>query len=238
MRSVHAKVPQFLRQVDGWEKKMMGNRVTPDGALVAAPPGARGLLMGNRGTLRPSHYDKAQPAAPGANWITCVIRDEGGNLLPKVPVKYTKLFFLDEVTAFAAGHRPCGQCQKKRYWAFVKAWAAANEMLPEQMDETIRAECVSEEGGCKPSVVSCLDALPSGTMVRLAKDGVPHLWYSGQLIPWSVTGYGARVSVQTSTEVEVLTPMSIVRVLQAGFPLDPETGVHPTALAPEAQPAL
>lgn len=209
------------------------NRVTPEGRSISASK-TRGLMMGNRGTLRPSHYGKAQPAAPGKNWIACVIKDEEGNPIlenPERPVKYTKLFFLDEVTAFAAGHRPCGGCQRKRYEEFVTAWSAANDKPGTLMDNTIRDECVSQEaGGQKAVVVQRLADLPGGTMVRLPPNGAPHLWLSGKLLPWSVSGYGAPSEFPVPEEVEVITPMSIVRVFQAGFPLDKDHSIHQSAL--------
>ncbi len=82
--------------------------------------------MGNRGELKPHHYELVQPYATKA-WIACVLRKSDGTPYPKIPeLKYTKLFMLDEVTAFAAGHRPCGQCQMKRYVQFVEFWSKAN----------------------------------------------------------------------------------------------------------------
>lgn len=209
-------------------------RVTPDGSLIAAS-GRDCLMMGNRGTLRPIHYTRTPPAEPSQNWIACVIKDKDGIPIrenPDRPLKYTKLFFLDEVTAFAAGHRPCGGCQHQRYKDFKAAWATANNMPKELMDPTIRGECLSKNSeGERPVVVAKLGDLPGGTMVRPTHLGAPHLWFSGKLLPWSASGYGQSAGSPASAEVEVITPMSIVRVLQAGFPLDKEYSIHESALA-------
>ena len=208
------------------------NRVTPLGTLIEAS-GTRGLLMGNRGQLKPSHYMKPQPH-DGKAWIACLMKDRNGIPIPPVPVKYTKLFILDEVTAFAAGHRPCGGCQKKRYFQFVDAWCAVNRKSSDLLDVTLHNERVcSELGGHKPHVVAKLENLPSGTMVRLFENGEPHLWLLGQLFPWSVRGYTSPFVISSLSEVQVITPTSIFKVLQAGFPLpfNVETTLHPSILA-------
>lgn len=208
------------------------NRVTPTGALIEAP-GTRGLLMGNRGILKPSHYDSAQPAASGVPWIACLIRDRNGVAIPPTAVKYTKLFFLDEVTAFAVGHRPCGGCQRHRYAQFVDAWCAANRRDKSELDRVLMTERRSDEqDGRKPVVLSSLSRLPSGVMVQLVADGTAYLLLWGRLFPWSASGYGEPIHVQSSTEVRVLTPPSIVSAFQAGFPLpiNSDTTVHPTVL--------
>lgn len=187
--------------------------------------------MGNRGILKPRDFDRVQPFASGNPWIACRIRDKNGHPIPPSPVKYTKLFLLDEVTAFAAGHRPCGGCQRERYGQFVDAWCEANRQPGKMLDEILMAErCSKELGGHKPVVVCALRELPGGTMVQLARGGQPHLWLGGKLFPWTVEGYGAAITVASLPEVYVLTPMSIVRAFQAGFPLPLNNGfaVHPS----------
>ena len=210
---------------------MSNNQVSPDGSLISAPSGTRGLLMGNRGILLPKHFDFPQPFAIKP-WIACVLKDKNNVTLPKTDVKYTRLFLLDEVTAFAAGHRPCGQCQRKRYMDFVDAWCKVNRKDRSLLDDHLHAErCDSE--GLKRKDVSALRELPSGTMVQIAEASNACLWLWGKLFPWSVQGYGVPVSLSDKTEVQVLTPKSIVKTLQAGFPLllNSETTVHPSVFA-------
>lgn len=84
--------------------------------------------MGNRGELKPRHYETAQPFAKKP-WIACVFKDKNGTPYPKLSeLKYTKLFMLDEVTAFAAGHRPCGQCQKDVTFSSSKSGVRQTEL--------------------------------------------------------------------------------------------------------------
>jgi hypothetical protein len=210
---------------------MFANQVAPDGSLVSAPRGTRGLMMGNRGILLPKHFDLPQPFAIKP-WIACVLNDKNNLPLPKTEVKYARLFLLDEVTAFAAGHRPCGQCQRKRYMDFVDVWCKANRKDRSLLDDHLHAErCDSE--GLKRKDASALKDLPGGTMVQLSRDGEPHLWLWGKVFPWSVQGYQAPVTVPNSTVVQILTPSSIVKALRAGFPLplNSETTVHPSVVA-------
>jgi hypothetical protein len=212
----------------------MNNQVTPEGNLITAPSGTRGLLMGNRGELKPKHYESPQPCVPNKPWIACVLKDKSGVPLPKTDIKYTRLFMLDEVTAFAAGHRPCGQCQKKRYIQFVDIWCKANLKDSSILDEYLHSErCNAQQGGVRTLIPRNLSELPSGVMVKLSQDGQPHLLLWGKLFPWTVQGYDAPVTAEGTTEVLVLTPPSIVRTFQAGFPLllNAKTTVHPSVLA-------
>lgn len=211
---------------------MTANQVTPFGTLETAPNGFRGLLMGNRGALQPRHFDMPRPFAIKP-WICCVLKDKHNNPLPKTDVKYTRLFFLDEVTAFAAGHRPCGQCQRKRYMEFVEVWCKANLKDSKQLDEVLhaeRTESVSGDAG-HPNAATLKD-LPDGVFVRLEHDGQPHLLLLGKLFPWTVQGYLIPISLPDSTEVQVITPPSIVKAFRAGFPLplNSDVIVHPSAL--------
>jgi len=190
--------------------------------------------MGNRGILQRKHFELEQPNLKGKPWIACVIKDASDVPIPALPVKYTKLFFLDEVTAFAAGHRPCGQCQRQRYKQFTKYWGRGTGLDVKTIDAHLHSErCGGRDGAMKPVVRRHLIDLPDGTMVTLTLNGQPHLLLKGQLFPWSVSGYEKPVPAALATEVQVLTPISIVKAFQSWFPLplDVETTVHPSALA-------
>ena len=188
--------------------------------------------MGNRGKLLPRHFERDKPFAI-KSWITCVLKDKNNQPLPKSNVKYTRLFFLDEVTAFAAGHRPCGQCQKKRHSQFLDIWCEANQRERKQADQVLHEERVGALNHAIGQVnVAQLEKLPSGTFVQIEPDGQPHLLLLGRLFPWTVQGYLAPTSLPEATVVQVLTPMSIVRTFQAGFPLpfNSAVTVHPSVM--------
>jgi hypothetical protein len=191
-------------------------------------------MMGNRGELKPSHYELPQPFVPRKPWITCVFKDRHGVPYPKIEnLKYTKLFFLDEVTAFAAGHRPCGQCQKKRYMQFVEFWCKANLKDASLLDDHLQSERCSDDGDRQLHPYRVGD-LPSGAMVKLKSDGQPHLLLWGRLFPWTVTGYQQPVDVAEDAEVLAVTPPSIIKMFLAGFPLllNSDYTVHPSVVAP------
>ena len=86
------------------------NRVTPFGEIVAVA--ARGTLMGNRGCLHDSERRIVKSSARVA-WVTCRLEWQGMQRQIMAPGKYTELFFLDEATALAAGHRPCFECRRQ-----------------------------------------------------------------------------------------------------------------------------
>src|SRR5262245_55986026 len=101
------------------------NRVDPFGALIAVP--ARGALMGNRGRLHDASRRIVRRVASGYRaWVTCRLEFRGRWRAVMTPGRYTELFFLDEATALAAGHRPCGECRRSDYRRFRTAWLAGN----------------------------------------------------------------------------------------------------------------
>src|SRR5512143_2394419 len=102
------------------------NRVNPFGQIIATP--ARGALMGNRGCLHDTG-DRPLRQYQGRRWIICVLDFKDRKRQPMPSGRYTSLFFLDEATALAAGHRPCAECQHGRYRMFRDVWAAANRDL-------------------------------------------------------------------------------------------------------------
>ncbi|MCX7175454.1 MAG: hypothetical protein NT159_16315 [Proteobacteria bacterium] len=197
------------------------NRVDPWGQLCAVSP--RGALLGNRGIL---HNDQKQIVTQWRSkaWITCQIEFKGRESVPFAPDSYSQLFFVDEATAFAAGHRPCAECRRERFNEFKAAWIEANRELIQgesptiaDIDKVIHTERVTEEKR-KRTFVAQLGSLPAGTMIDV--DGTPLLvWpWRGKLLPWSFDGYGkSQASLPSSTSVQVLTPASVVRVFESGF---------------------
>jgi hypothetical protein len=201
------------------------NRVTPFGALIATPH--RGSLMGNRGCLHDAEQRIRRPFTV-KRWIHCVLQFKGRRRAVMAPGRYTELFFLDEATALAAGHRPCAECQRDRYRLFRERWAQAHALtrLPsaEDMDEVLHAERWDGEHVGRPWTAG-LASLPAGVMVA-EDDTHASLLTPTQLVRWTPAGYTMSRSRPAEGSVRALTPPSIVRVIAAGYPV----GVHPSAL--------
>ena len=194
------------------------NRVDPHGRLHAVT--ARGVWMGNRGIL---HDNDGQIVAPWRlkRWITCALSFRGRQRAVFAPHRYSELFFLDEATSFAAGHRPCAECRRERYSEFRAAWIEANsdaadrKVGADDIDRVLHAERAIRGGG-KKTWQARARKLPPGTFVEF--EGQPHLIWSGKLFPWTFAGYEDPVSASVLAEkVTVLTPQSIVRVFESGF---------------------
>jgi hypothetical protein len=202
------------------------NRVRPDGEIVA--DSARGLLMGNRGCLHGQGRELGVTRWRSKLWIGCVLDWRGRRRDPMPPGRWTALFFLDEATALAAGHRPCAYCRRSDYIEFAAAWRLSARLparpLAVEMDARLHAERTDRKRR-KRTHSRDIAGLPEGVMIRVG-DGAS-LLVDGQLRPWSFNGYGSAARAPSSGRVEVLTPASIVAALAAGYrPL-----LHPTALA-------
>lgn len=200
------------------------NRVTPTGEILAEP--YRGMLMGNRGCIHGPDRRLGVSRWRSRMWISCVLRwgDIRRDVMP--PGRWTALFFLDEATALAAGHRPCGYCRRADHLAFGEAWRQAQH-LPQrlraaEMDVELHRERV-DRSRRKLTWPAAVGDLPDGAMIQ---DGaLIALVDRHRLLPWSFTGYGPAVPAAGSSTVRVLTPPKIVGALSAGYrPL-----VHPSA---------
>jgi hypothetical protein len=188
------------------------NRVDPFGEIAAHP--ARGGFMGNRGgrfhrddrTLGTRRFASRQ-------WIRCRL-DFKGRRRQVFGNGYTELFFLDEVTALAAGHRPCFECRRADAIAFAQAWGKRGKppRAPE-MDAVLHAERLDGRG--KRLHRLRLDALPDGAMI--ARDGRAFALRGDNLLLWSPSGYSQSIPRPRDEIVEVLTPPAILTVLRAGY---------------------
>src|SRR5262245_29592323 len=119
------------------------NRVTPLSELIADP--ARGLVYGNRGCLHDGE-GRIRRRYNGRRWIACRLQFKGWHRAPLLqPGKFTELFFLDEATAFAAGHRPCALCRRGDYDRFTELWAALHpgKVGADAIDLQLHAERVA-----------------------------------------------------------------------------------------------
>lgn len=195
------------------------NRVTPFAEIVAVPE--RGMFMGNRGSLHNDHKELTGRKWTTLRWITCVLEFKGRRRELMHPGYYTELFFLDEATAFAAGHRPCAECRRGDYNRFMELWQVVHggvgRARANDVDAVLHEERVTEEKQQRRWSAR-LDELPSGTMVaRKDAPGTALLWHDGRLWAWSPGGYGAGERPAGGIDVDVLTPPSIVRVFAAGY---------------------
>lgn len=200
------------------------NRVTPFGHVVADP--ARGLFMGNRGGRI---HDGAQRLGTrrwaSKQWICCTL-DFKGRQRKVWGDGYTELFFLDEVTALAAGHRPCFECRRAEALAFAAAWQRATGHRPRapEMDAILHAERL--DGRAKRTHRRAITGLPDGAMVAIAD--AAFAVNAGRLLRWSPAGYAETRRLPVAGEVDLLTPPSIVAALAAGY----RPHWHPSAHAP------
>lgn len=200
------------------------NRVGPDGDIVATPE--RGTAMGNRGRLHDRDRRIVRPWALKA-WLACRLDFNGRQRRVMAPDSYTELFFLDEATALAAGHRPCWECRRADFHAFAAAWARGHDLpAPPRagaIDAALHAQRTDPATRRQRRWTGDLAALPDGCFVDWA--GRPHLLRPTALLPWSFAGYGAPVARPAGGSVAVLTPPGTVRTLAAGF----RPALHPGA---------
>jgi hypothetical protein len=208
------------------------NRVLPTGEIVSHP--GRGLLMGNRGCIHRPDRTLGVTRWRTKMWISCVLDWRGRRRDVMPPGRWTALFFLDEATALAAGHRPCGYCRRADHRWFAESWQAAQGLAERpyawQLDVWLHAERVVSRTRAKLTRPARLADLPDGAMISYR--GEPALVIDGTLRPWSFDGYGPPTAPGPDTTVTLLTPPSIVAALSAGYrPL-----VHPTAAPTTLRP--
>lgn len=197
------------------------NRVDPFGELIATP--ARGTMFGNRGGK--FHRDDRTLGArrwASRQWICCVLSFKGRRHKVWGP-GYTDLFFLDEVTALAAGHRPCFECRRADAKAFAAAWAKAKTIgIPYAPDMDVVLQDERLDGRAKRTHPVPIEELPDGAFIAI--DGAAFALRGKKVLRWSASGY-----VETKQHprgiATVLTPPSIIAVLSAGY----QPQWHPSA---------
>jgi hypothetical protein len=202
------------------------NRVTPLGELIADP--ARGLVYGNRGCLH-DETGRIRRRYDGKRWIACRLAFKGWHRSPLLqPGKFTELFFLDEATAFAAGHRPCALCRREDYVRFCDAWSELHpgaagadaidaQLHDERVDPVTRAHRLHDAPRA---------SLPDGAFVL--EGGAPFLVLGRQLLEWTPAGYTSRHPRPMRGDAVVVTPPTLVEMLRR----TPEGAVprlHPSA---------
>ncbi|HEY4200946.1 MAG TPA: hypothetical protein VGM83_10315 [Devosiaceae bacterium] len=191
------------------------NRVTPFGDIVAMPQ--RGMFTGNRGIIHdPATRTLLKRRWTSKAWIVCTCDFQGRRREVMGGRSWTELFFLDEATAFAAGHRPCFFCRRDAAEAFRAAWAtgnAAGRPGAPQMDIVLHAERLDHGRKRLHALAGRVEDLPDGAMV--ASDGGALLLAGARAWHWTPNGYR---KLEAMPRIDgLLTPPSVVGVLRAGY---------------------
>ncbi len=198
------------------------NRVDPFGNLFRTS--ARGTMMGNRGGVLHANREIVRHYK-SRRWITCVLQFKDRHRVVMSERRYTELFFLDEATAFAAGHRPCAECRRERFNAFREAWRRAKGMdsapSADEMDRELHPARIDRRN--KVTYHAAMGTLPDGCFVRI--EGRPYLVCGDSVLLWMPEGYGRR-EARPDSGVTVLTPEPIVNCLRHGYRAELHVSVH------------
>jgi hypothetical protein len=202
------------------------NRVTPSGDIVSTPQ--RGLFTGNRGIIHdPATRTLLNRRWSSKAWITCTCEFRGRRRDVMGTRSWTELFFLDEATAFAAGHRPCFYCRRDDANRFRAAWERGNGVRgvrATEIDAVLHAERLDGRNKRLHALAIPLDALPDGAMVRAGEGS--YLILNGRPLLWSFEGY--REPRDAVKDAELLTPPSTLRALKTGY----RPVLHSSAMKP------
>jgi hypothetical protein len=203
------------------------NRVTPTGDIIA--DAARGTLMGNRGILHDTGRRLGTARWRHRSWICCRLSFKNRRREVMAPGRYTELFFLDEATALAAGHRPCCECRRDDFRIFQEAWRRAGGTSAASagaIDRVLHDARIDPRTRRQIRIEAPLDDVPDGAFVLLPGDpSRPFLVMGDALLPWRPGGYGARRARPSGIRGVVLTPQPTLSVLRAGY----APALHPTA---------
>ncbi len=193
------------------------NRVSPNGEIKSVK--SRGEFLGNRGII---HNEQKEIIAPFKikGWVTCRLEFKGRKRELMAKGRYTELFFLDEATAFSAGHRPCAECRRTRYNEFKTKWLEANQnLLPDtstsitNIDKIIHQDRIDKKQ--KVTYQDKMNLLPKGTMIQI--DSIEYIIWNKEVFKWTFEGYEPTHINITDKNVIVLTPKSYVEMFKKGF---------------------
>ncbi len=205
------------------ERVPRSNRVSPLGDIVAVD--ARGTLWGNRGGCIHDAEGHILRTHTSKAWITCVLEFKGWWRPVMAPGKFTELFFLDEATALAAGHRPCYLCRRADATAFADAMAEGTGhrgALRAPAIDAVLHPLRRPTGPDRATWSARAGHLPDGTIVR--RDGAEWLVAGEALRRWSFHGYGPPERLPSGS-IGVLTPEPTVKAIAAGYAV----ALHPSA---------
>jgi len=191
------------------------NRVNPEGEICRSA--ARGALMGNRGCLHNEAREIISRSKRDA-WVTCLLKFQNRRQKVMDAGHYTQLFFLDEATALAAGHRPCATCRRDRYDAFLAAWTAGNRSGTKVLAGDVDKQMKMDRAPSARVATSSVNGLPDGVFVKQSSTGTIYLIRVSSLYPWSFEGYArAQPMATVSGPFIVLTPASTIKALKSGY---------------------
>jgi hypothetical protein len=191
------------------------NRVTPTGEIVATPH--RGMFTGNRGIIHdPATRTLLKRRWTSPAWITCVCEFRGRRRAVMAQRSWTELFFLDEATAFAAGHRPCFFCRRDDANRFCRAWAEGNGLntaRAKQVDTVLHGERLDHGRKRLHALPVQIADLPDGAMVQAGDESF--LIAQGRALLWSPGGYN--LARREPDNPALLTPPSTLKAFRAGY---------------------
>ena len=203
------------------------NRVTPSGDIVADPH--RGLFTGNRGIIHdPASKTLLRKRWSSPAWLTCVCEFRGRRRQVMGGRSWTELFFLDEATAFAAGHRPCFYCRRDDANRFRAAWEQGNgvaSVLAPEIDAVLHRERLDRGSKRLHPLPMRWEELPDGAMLQSGAES--YLIVQGKPLQWSFAGY--RAAPDSMADAALLTPPSTLRAFAAGY----RPVLHPSASQPQ-----
>jgi hypothetical protein len=192
------------------------NRVTPQGDIIADPH--RGLFTGNRGIIHdPATRTLLKKRWSSPAWLTCVCEFRGRRREVMGGRSWTELFFLDEATAFAAGHRPCFYCRRDDANRFRAAWEQGNgaaDLRAPEIDAVLHRERLDRGKKRLHPLPMRLEELPDGTMLQSGAES--YLIAEGRALRWSTAGYSSKAT-PSMTDAMLLTPPSTMRAFLAGY---------------------
>jgi len=229
------------------------NRVTPLGDIVAVA--GRGRWLGNRGGCLHDEHRQLHPRRRWVNqhWLICRLEFKQRRRTLMTPRRYTELFFLDEPTAFAAGHRPCAECRRDAFNRFADQWAetfppasvprSGHRVKVAEIDARLHAERLAvavrrarqpaslEQVIAETCISRRLGDLPAGAMVLQRGEPWACRGSAGHgkvtLLRWTPDGYDTAETLGEPEQLQVVTPPAIVSLLRAGYgPIDWHLGAE------------
>jgi hypothetical protein len=197
---------------------MLQNRIDPFGNIIRTP--AKGAWMGNRGILHDEKKEIRHVFRSKA-WITCTLEYKGRRREVMSPNTWTELFFLDEATAFSAGHRPCFFCRYQEAKNFKSHWIKGNpgygftdNTSVQELDNILHRERIGKDKQ-KRTYEEEINLLPDGSFVSI--QGQPYLVKATHLHLWTPFGYERFIDRPVSGKAVLITPPTIVNAFRAGY---------------------
>ena len=201
------------------------NRVNPFGKIIADP--ARGLFTGNRGIIHdPETRTLTKRRWTSKAWIICTLEWKAVRRTPMASRSWTELFFADEVTALAAGHRPCFECRRERATAFAAAFAGNGAACPaKDMDAKLHSQRLAAGNAATQISMMNLPGLPDGAMI--ASEGRAFALKGRRALEWTFGGYmpPSALSDLARAPITLITPAATLTALRQGY----QPQWHPSA---------